>query len=192
LASRATQRDIGLEAHIQREMPFFLTLRDGEGNALSSAMLPPGGKHRDGFRIIIVAVSNTDPYREQEPPSLRWGCISISNLIATAASPMSTKDVDRYCYFIERCQLLYAAKSQRIDASGCPCPMRSTKRRYSSRLQIRPRALSDFTCSNGQLVEEQRASPPPIALATDPSQLDPMSITYSGGPANIVEHVFSK
>src|SRR5258706_10024942 len=40
----AIERDIGLEAHVQREMPLFLTLRDGEGNALSTAMLPPGGK----------------------------------------------------------------------------------------------------------------------------------------------------
>lgn len=56
------ERDIGLKAHIQREMPLFLTLRDGEGNALSTAMLPPGGKDRGDFRIIIVAASNADPY----------------------------------------------------------------------------------------------------------------------------------
>jgi hypothetical protein len=29
-------------------------------------MLPPGGKDRGGFRIIIVAVSNADPYPEQD------------------------------------------------------------------------------------------------------------------------------
>src|SRR3974390_1152382 len=49
----AIERDIGLEAHVQREMPLFLTLRDSEGNALTTAMLPPGGKDRGGFRIII-------------------------------------------------------------------------------------------------------------------------------------------
>ena len=62
----AIERDIGLEAHVQREMPLFLTLRDVEGNALATAMLPPGGKDRGGFRIIIVAASNADPYPEQD------------------------------------------------------------------------------------------------------------------------------
>jgi hypothetical protein len=66
---KAIERDIGLEAHVQREMPLFLTLRDGEGNALSTAMLPPGGKDRGGFRIIIVAASNADPY----PRAVRSG-----------------------------------------------------------------------------------------------------------------------
>jgi hypothetical protein len=58
----AIERDIGLEAHVQREMPLFLTLRDREGNALTTAMLPPGGNDRGGFRIIIVGASNADPY----------------------------------------------------------------------------------------------------------------------------------
>ncbi|MGY4434552.1 hypothetical protein ACVWWO_007029 [Bradyrhizobium sp. F1.13.1] len=31
----AIERDIGLEAHVQREMPLFLTLRDREGNPLA-------------------------------------------------------------------------------------------------------------------------------------------------------------
>jgi hypothetical protein len=56
------ERDIGLNAHIQTTMPWFLTLRDGEGNALATAMLPPGGKDDSGFRIIIVGASNGDPY----------------------------------------------------------------------------------------------------------------------------------
>jgi hypothetical protein len=60
------ERDIGLEAHVQREMPLFLTLRDGEGNALATAMLPPGGKDRGGFRIIIVATANADPYPQHD------------------------------------------------------------------------------------------------------------------------------
>ena len=60
------ERDIGLEAHVQREMPLFLTLRDGEGNALVTAMLPPRGKDRGGFRIIIVAASNADPYPQHD------------------------------------------------------------------------------------------------------------------------------
>jgi hypothetical protein len=60
------ERDIGLKAHIQREMPLFLTLRDGEGNALATAMLPPGGKDRGDFRIIIVAEANADPYPQHD------------------------------------------------------------------------------------------------------------------------------
>src|SRR5260221_11594607 len=62
----AIERDIGLEAHVQREMPLFLTLRDREGNALATAMLPPGGKDRGGVRIILVYASNAPPY---SPPS---------------------------------------------------------------------------------------------------------------------------
>ena len=53
---------IGLESHVQREMPHFITLRDREGNALVTAMLPPGGKDSGGFRIIIVGPANADPY----------------------------------------------------------------------------------------------------------------------------------
>src|SRR5246127_2486441 len=60
----AIERDIGLEAHIQREMPVFLTLRDGEGNALATAMLPPGGKEDRTFKTIIVGVGNKDPFPE--------------------------------------------------------------------------------------------------------------------------------
>src|SRR6266705_2784062 len=78
----AIERDIGLEAHVQREMPLFLTLRDREGNALATAMLPPGGKDRGGFRIIIVAASNADPYPEQDA--------------AIAASLTAAKEPDKY------------------------------------------------------------------------------------------------
>ena len=60
------ERDIGLNAHIQRVMPLFLTLRDGEGNALATAMLPPGGRESESFRIIIVSASNADPYPDHE------------------------------------------------------------------------------------------------------------------------------
>ena len=34
------EQDIGLEAHVRRVMPMFLTLRDEEGNGLATAMLP--------------------------------------------------------------------------------------------------------------------------------------------------------
>jgi hypothetical protein len=55
------EQDIGMNAHIQREMPMFLTLRDGEGNALVTAMLPTQSE-RGGGRPIIVGVANSDPY----------------------------------------------------------------------------------------------------------------------------------
>src|SRR5271166_1484153 len=58
----AIERDIGLEAHAQREMPLFLTLRDDEGNALATAMLPPGGRDDRSFRPIVVGMANADPY----------------------------------------------------------------------------------------------------------------------------------
>ena len=59
------EQEIGLKAHIQREMPLFLTLRDGEGNPLATAMLPPNGREDRSFRPIIVGPGNADPYPEQ-------------------------------------------------------------------------------------------------------------------------------
>jgi hypothetical protein len=56
------ERDIGLSAHLSREMPLFLTLRDREGNALATAMLPPQARNQPDFRIIIVGPANADPY----------------------------------------------------------------------------------------------------------------------------------
>ena len=56
------ERDIGLKAHIQRVMPIFLTLRDGDGNPLVTAMLPPSGYDERTFRPVIVGPANTDPY----------------------------------------------------------------------------------------------------------------------------------
>ena len=58
------ERDIGLKAHIQRLMPIFLTLRDGRGAALVTAMLPPVGQDERTFRPVIVGPANTDPFPE--------------------------------------------------------------------------------------------------------------------------------
>ncbi len=58
------ERDIGLRAHIQRVTPIFLTLRDGEGTALVTAMLPPGGQDERTFRPVVVGHANTDPFPE--------------------------------------------------------------------------------------------------------------------------------
>lgn len=57
----AIERDIGLNAFIARTMPMFLTLRDGEGEGLATAMLPPQAGDAD-FRVIIVGPANGDPY----------------------------------------------------------------------------------------------------------------------------------
>jgi hypothetical protein len=54
------EQDIGKEAHIRRTMPLFLTLRNQDGKALTTAMLPPGGKA--GGACIIVGPGNSDPY----------------------------------------------------------------------------------------------------------------------------------
>lgn len=57
-------QNISLQAHIQREMPLFLTLRDAEGGGLATAMLPPSGRNDPEFKIIIVGKDNSDPYAE--------------------------------------------------------------------------------------------------------------------------------
>ena len=58
------EQNIGLKSHIQKAMPRFLTLRDGEGNALVTAMLPPEGEDERSFRPVVVGIENTDPYPE--------------------------------------------------------------------------------------------------------------------------------
>lgn len=63
-SSKFIERDIGLSAHIQREMPLFLTLRDADGNGLATAMLPQRGKSNDPFGCIIVGPKNADPYAD--------------------------------------------------------------------------------------------------------------------------------
>jgi len=63
-STRNFEQNIGLEPHIRREMPWFLTLRDREGEGLTTAMLPPGGRDDQGFRFVIVGKDNGDPYPE--------------------------------------------------------------------------------------------------------------------------------
>lgn len=59
---RFIEQNIGLKDHIHRTLPLFVTLRDNEGLALVTAMLPPGGKSQPGFRPIVVGKANSDPY----------------------------------------------------------------------------------------------------------------------------------
>jgi hypothetical protein len=56
------EQEIGLKAHVQREMPIFLTLRNDDGEPLATAMLPPGGRDDGSFKPIIVGPQNSDPY----------------------------------------------------------------------------------------------------------------------------------
>jgi hypothetical protein len=58
------EQDIGRAAHIRRSMPVFLTLRDAEGAALVTAMLPPGGRADAGTLPVVVGRHNSDPYPE--------------------------------------------------------------------------------------------------------------------------------
>jgi len=65
-SAKFIEQNIGLGAHLQREMPLFLTLRDRDGNGLATAMLAPGGRDDPGFQKIIVGKANSDPYPEHE------------------------------------------------------------------------------------------------------------------------------
>ena len=56
------EQDIRRAAHIERTMPIFLTLRDAEGVALVTAMLPPPKGTDLAFRPIVVGQGNSDPY----------------------------------------------------------------------------------------------------------------------------------
>jgi hypothetical protein len=56
------ERDIGLKDHVARLMPRFLTLRDREGTALVTAMLPAAANRDPRFRPIVVGRRNGDPY----------------------------------------------------------------------------------------------------------------------------------
>jgi hypothetical protein len=58
----AIEQNIGRAAHVQKAMPQFLTLRDKDGTALVTAMLPPAGVDAKAFRPVIVGPSNADPF----------------------------------------------------------------------------------------------------------------------------------
>jgi hypothetical protein len=58
------EQDIRRRAHIRRVMPMFLTLRDDEGRALVTAMLPSAAQADLAFRPVVVGQKNSDPYPE--------------------------------------------------------------------------------------------------------------------------------
>jgi hypothetical protein len=56
------EQDIRRATHIRRVTPAFLTLRDPEGVALVTAMLPSVKQNDLAFRPVIVGQGNSDPY----------------------------------------------------------------------------------------------------------------------------------
>jgi hypothetical protein len=58
------EQGIGKKDHIQKVMPVFVTLRNRDGKALVTAMLPPQGKDERALRPIVVGPGNSDPYPE--------------------------------------------------------------------------------------------------------------------------------
>ena len=61
------EQDIGRAAHVRRTMPVFLTLRDGDGTPLATAMLPPQqpvGRDTSAVCPMVVGPGNGDPYPE--------------------------------------------------------------------------------------------------------------------------------
>lgn len=59
---RVIEQSIGRKDYVARVMPRFVTLRNNEGTALVTAMLPPEGKTEREMRPIVVGRSNSDPY----------------------------------------------------------------------------------------------------------------------------------
>ncbi|MBS0469868.1 MAG: hypothetical protein JSR60_02265 [Proteobacteria bacterium] len=59
------ERDIGLKAHIAHRMPIFLTLREHDGTALATAILPPDAKPDPDFAPMIVGPQYSDPKSSQ-------------------------------------------------------------------------------------------------------------------------------
>jgi hypothetical protein len=66
------EQDIGLEAHVRRVMPMFLTLRDQEGNGMATAMLP-SDQRGPMFKPIVVGRGNSDPYLHHDHAIRRLG-----------------------------------------------------------------------------------------------------------------------
>ena len=63
------EQDIGRSAYIRHAMPVFLTLRDGEGNPLATAMLPQPRRDSPAPNPIVVGHENSNSYPEHGGPS---------------------------------------------------------------------------------------------------------------------------
>lgn len=65
-SSVSFEGNIGQGAHLQSVMPLFVTLRNQDGEALVTAMLPPGGRASAAVKSMVVGPKNSDPYPEHE------------------------------------------------------------------------------------------------------------------------------
>jgi hypothetical protein len=106
------EQAIGLEAHIKREMPLFLTLRDTEGAALVTAMLPPRGRPDKSFSIIIVGPAMPIPIQTRGKRSRLWPIISASRSTARNVTRIVGKPINR--------ELPYRLLAQTAKASKHP------------------------------------------------------------------------
>ena len=81
------EQNIGLKAHIQRAMPRFLTLRDGEGTALVTAMLPPEGQDERNFKPTTAT-----PTCSTQRPFVSSASTSVSRSIRSAVIPIGARE----------------------------------------------------------------------------------------------------
>lgn len=64
-SSISFEGNIGLEPHIQKLMPLYLTLRDKDGAGLVTAKLPPEeAAEPTAFKSMVVGPKNGDPYAD--------------------------------------------------------------------------------------------------------------------------------
>ena len=83
------EQDIGREAHVRRTMPVFLTLRDADGTALATAMLPPqqvAGRDTLAVCPMVVGPGTLTPTRSTGRPSGTWAGTSASPSTVPAAT----------------------------------------------------------------------------------------------------------
>lgn len=85
-SARYIEQDIGKKDHIARNMPRFLTLRDEDGVAQVTAMLPSPSRAEPHFRSVVVGRDNRDPY------------FSYGEAIATLAKHFSVSLDQARCY----------------------------------------------------------------------------------------------
>ena len=97
------EQEIGFREHIHREMPLFLTLRDDDGDALATAMLPPSGREDRSFRTIIVAGKTMIPICNARTRSRHWPGITasrwngpVATRIAAIEAAELRRDLDGY------------------------------------------------------------------------------------------------
>src|SRR5256885_16768290 len=119
----AIERDIGLKDHVEREMPLFLTLRDREGNALTTAMLPPVARTAPGSGSSSLPHPMPILILSRTRPSLHWERISVSHSIATAASPTAANDVGSWT--LSRRSTASAVMSDLGRTADCSCSGRA-------------------------------------------------------------------